>query len=59
MNDIGYHANGFVDLVFMIEEAMNNGIDDGVSEFMEGILPGRLRGCSGKVIAKFLIGLDS
>ncbi len=52
--EIGFHAKTFKQLVNMIPAAYEQGVDDRVKEFMEGVCPARLNGKSGKTIAKYL-----
>lgn len=58
MNKIGYHASDINDAVFLIDEAINCGVDRISIEFINGILPKELRGNSGIITAKYLMEID-
>jgi len=52
---LGWHANSEGELVDLIGMIWKTGeLGTGVEEFMEGILPSELRGCSGEVAAREL-----
>ncbi len=52
---IGYHAKDMKQLIKMVEKAVVDGITPEEVEFMEQILPAKLRGNSGKASAKALM----
>jgi len=55
---LGWHANSEGELIDLVREVWKTGeLGTGVEEFMEGILPSELRGCSGEVAAKELTRL--
>lgn len=58
-NRIGYHADQPEDLVRLINYAYDNGIQDDAVQFIEGILPRRYRGVSGKMQAECLLDIAS
>lgn len=52
--EIGYHAWDSTNLLDCVKQAYLNGIDDRAKDFIEGIFPQSLRGCSGWETANFL-----
>jgi hypothetical protein len=54
---IGLHADNFEDLLKLIYEAFNKGIDPRTKEFIDGIFSPELRGKSGETTAKKLEAL--
>jgi len=55
---LGWHANSEGELIDLVREVWDTGeLGTGVEEFMEGILPSELRGCSGEVAARELMRL--
>ena len=54
---IGYHAGRFEDMPELIREAAEKKISKSDQQFIDGILPPRLRGNSGREAAKILQGL--
>jgi len=56
--NIGYHATDMNELIKLLYLALENGIDTKANNFIEGILPKKLRGNSGKTIAEFLNKID-
>jgi len=58
-NGIGYHAKSPADLRQTIETALQNGIDDKMKRFIDGIFPPELRGKSGEATAKILKELSA
>lgn len=55
---IGYHAKDINELNKLLYVAIEKGLDEKTQNFIEGILPTRLRGISGKEIADFLNKID-
>ncbi|WP_027400009.1 hypothetical protein [Anaerovorax odorimutans] len=53
-NNIGYHASSCEEMIKMIYEAKEKGLDNKTKEFIEGIFPTELRGSSGKITAEIL-----
>jgi len=55
---LGWHANSEEELIDLVRGVWETGeLGTGVEEFMEGILPSELRGCSGEVAARELMRL--
>jgi len=55
---LGWHVNSEEELIDLVRKVWETGgLGTGVEEFMEGILPSELRGCSGEVAAKELMRL--
>lgn len=57
--EIGYHADRPDQLASQVRRALAKGIDDRAREFIEGIFPARLRGCSGSAHATALMEIAS
>jgi len=54
-DNIGYHANNFIHLVHLIYKALDDGMGEREGNFIDGIFPPALRGCSGRITAETLL----
>jgi len=59
LEKVGYHANNIDELLYYIDYALLNGINNEAIDFAEKVLPTNFRGNSGKLIAEFLKEFDS
>lgn len=57
--NIGYHAKNIDELIKLVDIGVNKGLDRKAKELIEGVIPKRLVGNSGKTIADFLVKLEN
>lgn len=55
---IGYHADEPDELADLVRKAASEGLSAADVDFIDEVLPPRLRGCSGRAFAEFLVRLE-